>query len=155
MVIKINPNESQDKHSIEKETLDVELLDFKNIPFPKTDNTLHLILYSLNKDIADFYTLFKFTPYLPKNQLHTELLRKSMNINRNFAFLFLNTKSKMMFLSPEYFDRAEKLLFKEEVSQNCITYTHKLCRSINNYKMALHKEGYLPRLRESSLSDDP
>ncbi len=154
MVIKINPNNPKDKNNIEEETLDVKLLDFTDIPFPKTDNALHLILHSLNKEIADFYTLFKFTPHLPESKLHTELLRISMNIHRNFAVMFLHTKAQMIYLSPEYFDRAEKLLFKGEIGQNCINHTHKLCKAINNYKIALYKEGYLPRLGENSLLDN-
>lgn len=154
MVIEINPNESQDKNVTENETLDVEFLDFTDIPFPKTDNALHIILHSLNKDIADFYTLFKFTSHLSKKQLETELLKISMSIHRNFAILFLHTKTEMMYISPEYFDRAEKLLFKGKVDPNCINYTRKLCRTIANYKMALYKRGYLPKLRDHSLLDN-
>lgn len=154
MVVKINSNESQDKNGTKKENIYIKLLDFRDIPLPKMDNELYLILYSLNRDIAEFYTLHKFTSHLPKKELHIELLRKSMNIHRNFAFLFLNTKSQMIFLSPEHFNRAEKLLFKKEKNPNWIRHTYKLCRVISNYKMALYKEGYLPRLGEHSLLDN-
>jgi len=84
--------------------------------------------------------------------LNVELLKKSMSIHRDFTVLFLHTKEEMVFTAySEFLEKVERLLFKGEVNNNCITYTCKLCRIINDYKIALHSEGYLPDLKMSSL----
>ncbi len=121
------------------------------MPFPKTDNALYLILKSLDQNIADFYTFVKFSPYLSEDHLNVELLRRSMGIHRDFSVLFLHTKEEMIFPYSEFLEKTEKLLFKGEAGTNCINYTYKLCRAANEYKVALHKEGYLPELRRQSL----
>jgi hypothetical protein len=121
------------------------------MPLPKTDNALHLILNSLDQNIADFYTFVKFSPYLSEDHLNVELLKRSMGIHRDFAVLFLHTKEELIFLYSEFLEKTEKLLFKGEVGTSCINYTCKLCRAANDYKVALHREGYLPELRRQSL----
>lgn len=121
------------------------------MPLPKTDNALYLILNSLDQNIADFYTFVKFSPYFSENHLNVELLKRSMGIHRDLAVLFLHTKEELIFLYSEFLEKTEKLLFKGEVGASCINYTHKLCRAANDYKVALHKEGYLPDLRRQSL----
>ena len=110
-----------------------------------------MILNSLNQNIADFYTFVKFTSYLSDDHLNVELLKRSMGIHRDFAALFLHTKEELVFTYSEFLEKTEKLLFKGEVGTNCINYTHKLCRIINDYKIVLHREGYLPNLRRQSL----
>jgi len=80
-----------------------------------------------------------------------ELLKRSMGIHRDFAALFLHTKEELVFTYSEFLEKTEKLLFKGEVGTNCINYTHKLCRVITDYKIALHREGYLPNLGRPSL----
>ena len=59
-----------------------------------------------------------------------------------------------MYMSPEIFDRVEKLLFKGKVGPNCINHTIKLYRALAHYKMALYVRGYLPRLGDNSLLDN-
>ena len=70
-----------------------------------------------------------------------------MGIHRDFTALFLHTKEELVFTYPEFIEKTEKLLFKGNVGTDCIKYTHKLCRTISDYKIALHREGYLPDLR--------
>ena len=122
-----------------------------DIPFPRTDNILHLILHNLNQDIAAFYMLIKFTSYIPGRQLDIEILKRSMGIHKNFANLFLFTKGELVFVYPEFLEITERLLFKGKECRNFINYTHKLCRAINDYKIALQREGYLPNPRKESI----
>ena len=104
-----------------------------------------MILNSLDKNIADFYTLMKFTPYLYENRLNIELLKKSMGIHRDFTALFLSTKEEMVFTNySEILEKIENLLFRGGSGTNCISYTCKLCKIISEYKTALHREGYMP-----------
>jgi hypothetical protein len=95
----------------------------------------------------------KFNSYLSEDHLNVELLKRSMSIHRDFAVLFLHTKEEMIFTAhSEFLEKVERLLFKGEVSNNCISYTCKLCRIINDYKIALSLEGYLPDPKMNSLS---
>ena len=74
-----------------------------------------------------------------------------MGIHRDFAALFLHTKEDLVFTYPEFLEKTEKLLFKGEAGTNYINYTNKLCRAVKDYKIALHREGYLPNLRTQSI----
>lgn len=138
---------TQDQNIEENETFSGENLSLPNIPLPETDNVLHSILNSLNQNIADFYTFVKFNNYISEDHLNVELLKRSMGIHRDFAALFLHTKEELIFTYPEFIEKIEKLLFKGEVGTDCIKYTQKICRSVSDYKIALHREGYLPDLR--------
>jgi hypothetical protein len=122
-----------------------------DIPFQQTDNILHLILHNLNQDIAAFYMLVKFISCIPEGQLDAEILKRSMGIHKNFANLFLLTKGELVFIYPEFLEVTERLLFKGKKCQNFINYTHKLCGAINDYKIALQREGYLPNPRKESI----
>lgn len=138
---------TQDQNIEENDTVDGENLNLPGIPLPETDNVLYSILNSLNQNIADFYTFVKFNSYLSEGHLNVELLKRSMGIHRDFTALFLHTKEELIFTYPEFIEKTERLLFKGEVGADCIKYTHRVCRSISDYKIALHREGYLPDLR--------
>ena len=125
-----------------------ELMD---IPLPNTDNILHSILNSLNNNIANFYTYIKYKEYISENTLDMELLQRSMSIHRDFSALFLNTKEELVFIYPELLEKAEKLLFKGKTDPDLVNYTRKMCRVISDYKMTLHREGYLPDLKMQLL----
>jgi hypothetical protein len=143
----MNSDTTRDQNVEENTTFDGESLNLPNIHLPETDNVLHSILNSLNQNIADFYTFAKFNSYLSEDHLNIELLKRSMGIHRDFTALFLHTKEELVFTYPEFIEKTEKILLKGEVGINCIKYTHKLCRAINDYKIALYREGYLPDLR--------
>ena len=138
---------TQDQNIEENKTFDGESLNLPDILLPETDNVLYSILNSLNQNIADFYTFVKFNSYLSEGHLNVELLKRSMGIHRDYTALFLHTKEELVFTYPEFIEKTEKLLFKGEVGADCIKYTHRVCRSISDYKIALHREGYLPDLR--------
>jgi len=144
---------TRDQNIEENETFD-ECLDLPDIPLPETDNVLYSILNSLNQNIADFHTFVKFTPFLSEDHLNVELLKRSMGIHRDFTALFLQTKEELLFTYPEFIEKTEKVLFKGNVGTDCIKYTHRLCRTISDYKIALHREGYLPDLRRQLPLDD-
>jgi hypothetical protein len=80
-----------------------------------------------------------------------ELLQRSMSIHRDFSALFLHTKEELVFIYPELLEKAEKLLFKGKTDPDLENYTRKMCRVINDYKMTLHREGYLPDLKMQLL----
>lgn len=143
----MNSDTTRDQNVKENGTFDGESFDLPNIPLPETDNVLHSILNSLNQNIADFYTFVKFNSYLSENHLNIELLKRSMNIHRDFTALFLHTKEELLFIYPEFIEKTEKLLFKGEVGIDFMKYTQRMCRAISDYKIALHREGYLPDLR--------
>jgi len=143
----MNRDTTRDQNVKENGTFDGERLDLPNIPLPETDNVLYSILNSLNQNIADFYTFVKFNSYLSEDHLNVELLKRSMGINRDFTALFLHTKEDLVFTYPEFMEKTEKLLFRGDTVTNCIKYTQRICRAINDYKIALHREGYLPDLR--------
>jgi len=144
---KMDRDTTRDQNIKENETFDGDCLDLPDIPLPETDNVLYSILNSLNQNIADFHTFVKFNPYLSEDHLNVELLKRSMGIHRDFTALFLHTKEELIFTYPEFIEKTEKLLFKGDVGTDCIKYTRKLCRTISDYKIALHREGYLPDLR--------
>jgi|SRR5664280_335064 len=143
----MNRDTTRDQKIEENGTFDGECLDFPNIPLPETDNVLHSILNFLNQNIADFYTFVKFNSYLSKDHLNVELLKRSMGIHRDFTALFLHTKEDLVLTYPEFMEKTEKLLFRRKVVTNCIKYTQRMCRAVNDYKIALHREGYLPDMR--------
>lgn len=142
----MNHDSTRDQNIKENETFDGENLDLPDIPLPETDNVLYSILNSLNQNIADFHTYVKFNSYLSEEHLNVELLKRSMGIYRDFTALFLNTKEELLFTYPEFVEKTEKVL-KGNVGTDCIKYTNRLCRAIDDYKIALHREGYLPDLR--------
>lgn len=144
---KMDRDTTRDQNIKKNESFDGEYLGLPDIPLPETDNVLYSILNSLNQNIADFHTFVKFNPYLSEDHLNVELLKRSMGIHRDFTALFLHTKEEMILTYPEFVEKIEKLLFKGNVGTDCIKYTHKLCASISDYKIALHREGYLPDLR--------
>ncbi len=135
---------TRDQGRGEEENYAGDYLDLPEIPYPDTENVLYSILSSLNQNIADFYTYLKFKNYLSEDQLNLELLKRSMSIHRDFAALFLHTKEELILIYPDFIEVTEKLLFKGEVGKDCIKFTHKICKAINDYKIALHREGYLP-----------
>ncbi|MDQ1254537.1 MAG: hypothetical protein QG646_3807 [Euryarchaeota archaeon] len=143
----MNSDSTQDQNVEENTTFDIESLSLPNIPLPETDNMLHSILNSLNQNIADFYTYIKFTGYLSEDHLNVELLKRSMSIHRDFTALFLQTKEELTFIYPEFMEKTEKLLFKGEIGTDYMKYMQRICRAISDYKIALHREGYLPDLR--------
>lgn len=122
-----------------------------DISFPQTDNVLHLILHNLNQDIAAFYMLVKFTLHISEEQLNAEILKRSMGIHKNFSILYLLTKGELVFVYPEFLEVTERLLFKGKECRNFINYTHKLCGAVNDYRIALQREGYLPNPRKESI----
>jgi hypothetical protein len=140
---------TQDQNVEENEHFEGERLDLPNICLPETDNVLHSILNSLNQNIADFYTFMKFNHYLSEGHLNVELLKRSMSIHRDFAALFLHTKEDLVLIYPDFIEKTEKLLFKGGASSDCIKHTQKMCRAINDYKIALHRDGFLPDLRRN------
>ena len=143
----MNSDTTRDQNVEENEIFDSESLNLPNMPLPETDNILHSILNSLNQNIADFYTFVKFTGYLSEDHLNIELLKISMAIHRDFIALFLLLKKILTFTYPEFMEKTEKLLFKGEVGTDYVKYIHRMCRAISDYKIALHREGYLPDLR--------
>jgi hypothetical protein len=143
----MNSDTTRDQNVKENGTFDGESLNLPNMPLPETDNVLHSILNSLNQNIADYYTFVKFTGYLSEEHLNVELLKRSMGIHRDFTALFLQTKEDLIATYPEFMEKTEKLLFKGDVGTDCMKYTHRLCRAISDYKIALYREGYLPDLR--------
>ena len=143
----MNRDTTRDQNVEENGIFDGVRLGLPNIPLPETDNVLYSILNSLNQNIADFYTFVKFNSYLSEDHLNVELLKRSMGIHRDFTALFLHTKEDLVFTYPEFMEKTEKLLFRGDTVTNCIKYTQRICRAINDYKIALHREGYLPDLR--------
>jgi len=125
--------------------------ELRDIPFPNTDNILYSILNSLNYNIANFYTYMKFKNYISESSLDLELLKRSMSIHRDFSALFLQTKEELVFIYPDVLEKAEKILFKGKTDSDLIKYTSKMCRTINDYKMSLYREGYLPDLKMQLL----
>ena len=122
-------------------------LELQDISYPDTDNILYSILNSLNHNIANFFTYTKFKNYISERTLDIELLQKSMSIHRDFSALFLHTKQELVFLYPELLEKTEKLLFKGDIGSDFQKYTFKMCKMINDYKVMLHREGYLPDLK--------
>ena len=128
--------------------------ELQEIQLPKTENMLYLILNSLNYNIANFYAYTKFRKYISKSTLDQELLRRSMSIHRDFSALCLHTRQELMFVCPDLLEKAEQLLFRGEAGTDLIRYTRRLCKVINDYKIMLHREGYLPEIRAQLLFAD-
>lgn len=125
--------------------------ELQEIQLPKTENMLYIILNSLNYNIANFYAFIKFKKYISKNALDQEVLERSMNIHRDFSALCLHTRQELIFVCPDLLEKSEKLLFRGEVGTDLIKYTRRLCKLINDYKVMLHREGYLPDIRMQLL----
>lgn len=118
--------------------------ELQDLPLPKTDSMLYLILNSLNQNIANFNAYLKFKNYISDDSLNNELLKRSMGIHRDFSALFLHTKEELVFIYPELLEKAERILFKGEVGTDFIKYTFKMSKLIDVYKNTLYREGYLP-----------
>lgn len=125
--------------------------ELQEIQLPKTENMLYIILNSLNYNIANFYAYIKFKKYISKNALDQEVLERSMNIHRDFSALCLHTRQELIFVCPDLLEKSEKLLFRGEAGTDLIKYTRRLCKLINDYKVMLHREGYLPDIRMQLL----
>lgn len=125
--------------------------ELQEIQLPKTENMLYIILNSLNYNIANFYAYIKFKKYISKNALDQEVLERSMNIHRDFSALCLHTRQELIFVCPDLLEKSEKLLFRGDAGTDLIKYTRRLCKLINDYKVMLHREGYLPDIRMQLL----
>ena len=128
--------------------------ELQDVQLPKTENMLYLILNSLNYNIANFYAYTKFRKHISKRALDQELLQRSMSIHRDFSALCLHTRQELVFVCPDLLEKAEKLLFKGEAGTDLIKYTRRLCKVVNDYKITLHREGYLPDIRTQLLFTD-
>ncbi len=144
---KMNHDITRDRKMEENENYEGVIPELQDIPLPNTENILDSILNSLNYNIASFYAYAKYKDYISEKTLDTELLQRSMSIHRDFSALFLHTKHELVFVYPELLEKVEKVLFKGETGTDLIKYTFKLCKVINDYKIALHREGYLPDIR--------
>jgi hypothetical protein len=140
----MNHDTNRDQKSEEDENYEGAELELRDISLPNTDNILDSILNSLNNNIANFYAYTKFKDYISDKTLDMELLKKSMNIHRDFSALLLHTKEELILVYPDFMEKAEKLLFKGEPGKDFVNYTCKMCKLIKDYKIILHKEGYLP-----------
>ena len=148
---KIKQDTTSDRRMEDSEDCEGSKPELQDIQLPKTENMLYLILNSLNYNIASFYAYTKFKNYVSKNALDKELLQRSMSIHRDFSALCLHTKQELVFVCPDLLEKAEKILFKGEAGTDLIRYTRKLCKVINDYKIMLHREGYLPEIRMQLL----
>lgn len=70
-----------------------------------------------------------------------------MGIHRDFSALFLHTKEELVFIYPEFLEKTEKILFKGEAGPDFIKYTCKMNKIIDDYKVMLYREGYLPNFK--------
>jgi hypothetical protein len=145
---------THDLNNEENESYESAHPELKDIPLPKTSNILYLILNSLNFNIANFYTYIKFKSHISEDDFNLEMLKRSMYIQRDFSALFLHTKDDLVLVYPELIEKAEKLLFKGEPGVDYIKYTSKICKVINDYKIMLHREGYLPDFKRQLLFAD-
>lgn len=128
--------------------------ELQDLPLPKTDSMLYLILNSLNQNIANFNAYLKFKHYISEDILNTELLKRSMGIHRDFSALFLHTKEELVFIYPELLEKAERILFKGDVGADFIKYTCKMSKLIDDYKNVLYREGYLPDFKRQLFLTD-
>lgn len=150
----MNDDMIRDRNLEENENYEGADLELEDIPLPNTDNMVYSILNSLNNNIASFYAYTKFRDYISENTLDLELLQRSMSIHRDFSALFLQTKEELVLIYPDLLEKAERLLFKGETVTDFVKYTSKMCKVINDYKIMLHREGYLPDLRMKLLLGD-
>ena len=135
---------TRDRNTEEDENYEGAHPELRDLSLPETDNMLCSILNSLNKNIADFHAYLKFRNYISEDTLNTELLKRSMSIHRDFSALFLHTKEELVFIYPELLEKTERILFKGGAGTDFIKYTCKMGRIINDYKIILYREGYLP-----------
>jgi hypothetical protein len=149
-----NTSWDRDKSMEENETYEGADPELQDLPLPKTDSMLYLILNSLNQNIASFNAYLKFKDYISDDTLNTELLKRSMGIHRDFSALFLHTKEELVFIYPELLEKAERILFKGEAGTDFIKYTCKMSKLINDYKSALYREGYLPDFKRQLILTD-
>jgi hypothetical protein len=150
----MNHDMTRDRKMEESENCEGSRPELEDIQLPRTENMLFLILNSLNYNIASFYAYTKFKNFVSKSTLDQELLQRSMSIHRDFSVLCLHTRHELMFVCPDLLEKAEKLLFKGEAGNDLIRYTRRLCKVINDYKIMLHREGYLPDIRMQFLLAD-
>jgi hypothetical protein len=149
-----NTSWDRDENTEENRTYEGVNPELQDLPLPKTNSMLYLILNSLNQNIASFNAYIKFKNYLSDDTLNTELLKRSMGIHRDFSALFLHTKEELVFIYPELLEKAERMLFKGEVGTDFIKYTCKMSKLINDYKNALYREGYLPDFKQQMILTD-
>lgn len=145
---------SWDRNSGEDENYEGADPELQDLPIPKTDSMLYLILNSLNQNIANFNAYLKFKNYISDDSLNSELLKRSMSIHRDFSALFLHTKEELVFIHPELLEKAERILFKGDVGSDFIKYTCKMSKIINDYKNVLYREGYLPDPKRQIMLTD-
>jgi hypothetical protein len=149
--IQMNNDITRDRKMEERENYKGADPELQDIPLPDTENLLYSILNSLNYNIANFYTYTKFRNFISEKTLDTELLQRSMSIHRDFSVLYLLTKQDLLFIYPEFLEKVEKLLFKGETGSDLLKYTLRMCKAVSDYKVMLHREGYLPDLRANLL----
>jgi len=149
----MNHDKTRDRKIEKDENYEGADPELRDIPLPNTGNMLYSILNSLNYNIANFYAYTKFKDHISENSLDLELLQRSMSIHRDFSALFLHTKEELVFIHPDLLEKVERLLFKGEAGTDLIKYTSKMCKLIDDYKMTLHREGYLPDLKMQLLAN--
>lgn len=79
---------TRDRNTEEDENYEGANPELQDLPLPKTDSMLYLILNSLNQNIANFNAYLKFKNYISEDSLNAELLKRSMGIHRDFSALF-------------------------------------------------------------------
>jgi len=145
---------TRDKNVDENELYEGADPELQDLPLPKTDSMLYLILNSLNQNIANFNAYLKFKNYISEDSLNNELLKRSMGIHRDFSALFLHTKEELVFIPPELLEKAERILFRGDVGTDFIKYTCKMSKIIDDYKNVLYREGYLPDFKRQLMLTD-
>ena len=145
---------NRDRNSEEDRNYEGADPELQDLPLPKTNSMLYLILNSLNQNIANFNAYLKFKNYISEDILNSELLKRSMGIHRDFSALFLHTKEELVFIHPELLEKAERILFKGEAGTDFVKYTCKMSKLIDDYKNALYREGYLPDFKQQLLFKD-
>ncbi|HIH75636.1 MAG TPA: hypothetical protein HA306_11040 [Methanosarcina sp.] len=149
-----NTSQDKDRNMDKDETYEGAHPELQDLSFPRTDNMLYSILNSLNQNIANFNAYLKFKNYISEDTLNSELLKRSMGIHRDFSALFLHTKEELVFIYPELLEKAERLLFKGDAGVDFIKYTCKMNKIINDYKLVLYREGYLPDFKRQLILTD-
>lgn len=144
----------RDRNSGEDKSFEGADPELQDLPLPRTDSMLYLILNSLNQNIANFNAYLKFKNYISDDSLNSELLKRSMGIHRDFSALFLHTKEELVFIHPELLEKAERILFKGEIGTDFIKYTSKMSKLIDDYKNVLYREGYLPDFKRQLVLND-
>lgn len=150
----MNHDTNWDRNTDEDKSFEGSDPELQDLPFPKTDSMLFLILNSLNQNLANFNAYLKFKNYISDDSLNRELLKRSMGIHRDFSALFLHTKEELIFIQPELLEKAERILFKGETGTDLVKYTCKMSKLIDDYKNALYREGYLPDFKRQLMLKD-